>query len=444
MSGRWVLDAVALLGASKTVILRHVSVRTRQLEIYKKTSSLAKAIESQASRVTLPSKAATALAKRSKKYEAQYSTATGKSRSTVQISLPSSGSVRGHSRSELNHEILQQDHFYERSEDNSTSQPVPSKALDIQQEEAKGVPLPDGTIPPVEGTDDQPESGADVFYDRSQDGTAKQPFVIEEQSRAPKLETLDDNSILDNGLEIGHPRDGQGQELQRHPGTQIPAELAEPPPSKAPIQHGVLHEEPDLRMSQEKDVDYSRASGSSPAVSSLPHVKLPKVTQATQTSLGHVPESDMNQDVYYSFRSEDDDNTTLGAQAALQEEPVSNEMYSEIFHSPRVAKLLGAKRKGDLGAKSSNHDGPQSFAQRFDGRKTNPVKDVNRDTSTTPNLMDRGSEAEPEREMPETLHSAVPETDNDVQQLAADIAEEAHVDASEAQNVRDSAPFAEL
>ncbi|MCJ1383590.1 hypothetical protein MMC17_006704 [Xylographa soralifera] len=402
-----------------------------EFDNYKKTSSLAKVIETQASKMTHTAKAATVLAGRLNEHRSRYSTVPEKSRSIIQTSLSSSESVRGHSGNEWNHEGLQQDHFYRRSEDNSANQPVPREALDIQQEEAKETPLPDGTIPMVEVTDGRLESGRDVFSALSQSAPRDQPLATGQQSHVLKLGALGRSSALNGGQKMTEPQAGEARELQRQSEAQIPAQPAEPPPNKAPAQHDALFEESELAIDQEKDVYYSRASESSPVFSSLPRVKIPKVTKATQASCDNVPDSEINQDVYYSSRSEDDSNNVLGVRAELQKEPVSDEMYSEIFHNPRVAKLLGGRRKGNLGANSLNLPGPQ----RLDSEQTKTVKEVNSDTLITQDLMDGEVAAKSKPEIPQAPNSAIPEKDNDVHQLVADIAREAQMDASEAQNI---------
>ena len=440
MSGRWLLDAMILFGASKRVISRHVSLRKSQLDTYKKTSSLAKAIERQTSRVTLTAKAATVLSGRLNEHGSRYSTVPEKSRSTIQTPLSSRESVRGHSGRELNLEGLQQEHFYKRSEDNSTSQPVLSKSLDVQQEEAKETPLPDGTIPLVEGTDGRREVVKDGLSDPSQSATPWQPLATEEQSHALKSEDPSRSSILDGGQKMTQPRADKVREIQRQSESQIPAQPAEPPLHKASAQHGALPGAPELTTDQEKDVYYLRTSGSSPVLSSLPRVKLPKVSEATQASCDHVPDSGINQDVYYSSRSDGNNNNTLEVRAEQEKEPVSDKIYSEIFQSPRVAKLLSGKQKGSLAANSLNLD----RTQKLDREKTKKVRGVDSDTSTNPNLMDGETEAKPKRQMPVALNSGTLEEDDDIRQPAANIAGEAQMDTSEAQNVRKSAPSAEL
>lgn len=64
MSGRRLLDAAALLKASRGVVAKHLTLRQQQLESYNKTSSVSKAVKSQTDRVTLTVKAASVLAER--------------------------------------------------------------------------------------------------------------------------------------------------------------------------------------------------------------------------------------------------------------------------------------------------------------------------------------------------------------------------------------------
>jgi aarF domain-containing kinase len=64
MAGRRLLDAAKLLHATRTVAKQHLALRSEQLDVYNKTSSLARAVKSQTDRVTLTAQAAIELAKR--------------------------------------------------------------------------------------------------------------------------------------------------------------------------------------------------------------------------------------------------------------------------------------------------------------------------------------------------------------------------------------------
>jgi aarF domain-containing kinase len=62
MAGKRLLDIAALVNASRGVAQKHVALRTRQLEMWNKTSSVAKAVKSQTDRVTETANAASFLA----------------------------------------------------------------------------------------------------------------------------------------------------------------------------------------------------------------------------------------------------------------------------------------------------------------------------------------------------------------------------------------------
>ena len=64
MSGRRLLDAIQFLNATKSVAGKHLAVRQRQLDLFTRTSSLTKGIQSQAEGLILSAQAAAALARR--------------------------------------------------------------------------------------------------------------------------------------------------------------------------------------------------------------------------------------------------------------------------------------------------------------------------------------------------------------------------------------------
>ncbi|KAJ5980046.1 hypothetical protein N7481_007344 [Penicillium waksmanii] len=64
MSGRRLLDTVQFLNVSKTIALKHLGIRQRQLDVYTRTSSLTKGIKAQTDGLILTAQAAAALARR--------------------------------------------------------------------------------------------------------------------------------------------------------------------------------------------------------------------------------------------------------------------------------------------------------------------------------------------------------------------------------------------
>ena len=64
MAGKRLLDATQLFNATRNIAKQHVRIRTEQLDVWSKTSTVGKAAKNQTDRVTLTAQAATALARR--------------------------------------------------------------------------------------------------------------------------------------------------------------------------------------------------------------------------------------------------------------------------------------------------------------------------------------------------------------------------------------------
>jgi aarF domain-containing kinase len=64
MSGKRLLDAIQFLNVAKSVALKHVALRQRQLDVYTQTSSLTKGAKRQIDNIILTAQAAAALARR--------------------------------------------------------------------------------------------------------------------------------------------------------------------------------------------------------------------------------------------------------------------------------------------------------------------------------------------------------------------------------------------
>ena len=60
MAGRRLIDAAKLFNASRSIVKQHINLRSQQLDVYSKTSILAKTVKNQTDRVTLTAKAAVA------------------------------------------------------------------------------------------------------------------------------------------------------------------------------------------------------------------------------------------------------------------------------------------------------------------------------------------------------------------------------------------------
>lgn len=127
MSGKRVLDALALLSVSRRIAVKHFDIRLSQAKVHAQTSSILKSIRNQGLPV--------------------LATAVSRFASSQSSSNPKKQGI-------------QQDHFYTRSEKNSPAQPAPTDDLDVAQAKSRSIPLPDGTIPPEDAPAGQRLPGA--------------------------------------------------------------------------------------------------------------------------------------------------------------------------------------------------------------------------------------------------------------------------------------------
>lgn len=135
---------------------------------------------------------------------------------------------------------------------------------------------------------------------------------------------------------------------QRQSESQIPSMSAEPPtreidrPDESEAAQG-----PEFGVEQERDVFHQPPNTSSPVLSALPRIRLPKIAGDVQGGDPHVPQK-LNADVFYSCKklSEED----LAHQSDAIDEELLPEGVEHLFHSPRAAKLLNPKAKSGLGS----------------------------------------------------------------------------------------------
>lgn len=282
MSGRRILDAVALLRATKNVAYNHFAIRYSQAELYSRTSSLTKAF---AQRYPIVSSLA-----------------------SQQFSQTSFNSKQ---------QELNQDLHYEKSQEHGRSGLSEEGGIEVEQKKADRYPLPDGTIPPKNSPIGQEQGDAETFNKR----TVDRQTPLEESGVNP---TSSQQSSIPTPK--GKPLSSEEAKLaQRASEGQIPSRSAEPPTA-----------DNDFAVDQEKDVYYQPPDSTSPVLSALPRVKVPKTENDVQAGDGQI-----NADVYYS-----------GANGKA--EP-TEEQLEQLFHTPRAARLLGKKDKYMPGGKKSFH-----------------------------------------------------------------------------------------
>ena len=424
MTGRRLLDAAVIIKASRGVASKHVTLRKHQLDSYSRTSSLAKAVKSQTDRVSLTVKAALALRQRFNEQGPGFSTAaSSREDPTGDKPIPSQNSVEGANGSVSAKQEVPQDLFYQRSRDNAPAGPPPNGALSVKQEKAQGHPLPDGFTT-------QPSNASLSTHDKE--------VSSELQPADPVKDPLEDPEGREQGLRptssgrtsIPEPAVSrttlsadQSKKSQRQAEKQIPSLAAEPPSAKASVleaREGPESEDPTISVSQEQDSFYNPPTSSRPVLSALPRVKLPRVTEDAQETDEHVHDTHINQDVYYTTTPKDQEQSVAGSQAVPPQEQLPEEAYSEIFHSPRVAKMMRGQPAQNSTTKSTQlpHDENSPVKQSTTAEESDQVESSTR-TSTQDRLHAFNAQSDTA-----TTSTSEQGGDHEVHRLAADIAKD--------------------
>ncbi len=283
MSGKRILDAIALFNVSRNIAVKHFDIRVGQAKLYGQSSSVVKAIRKQGLPVL-----ATAVSR------------FASSRSSSQ--RPEEG--------------IQQDHFYKPSVENSTADAAPSEDLGVAQAEASRDSLPDGTIPPH----DSPigaDGGDGMTYHKVPTGETAQHPVESEGARDLHFQSSTKPN-LPGSSPIDPLTPDQARKAQRQSEDQIPAQVAETPSAE------------EFGVEQEQDIFYQPPDSVSPVLSALPRVRVPKTENDVQEGDSHI-EPGINADVYYH--------------GSKREDEPSEEQLSQIFHNPRNARSFAQKAK---------------------------------------------------------------------------------------------------
>jgi aarF domain-containing kinase len=393
MAGRRLVDAAKLFNASRSVAQKHIALRSNQWDAYNKTSSLAKAVKNQTDRVTLTAAAAIALSQRFSEEAPSYAKAAAKratdSQWAQQADIPRRDTVKRETPVDGVREGLDQDHHYDRSGQNSAQAPPPTEELEVQQKKAPRSPLPDGTIPSQGLTLEQEEKGQDTS-ERPVHEPPKEPLAEDqgEQIRH-KNEGVKPVESTETTIPLpGNPRGASTQTAET-----IPAHANDP--QQAPTSPQIE----ELQKGHDRDVFYSRSVESQPTTSSQPQSQIPRTSGTTQQSDEHVADKQINQDVFY--------NPPKPGQGQV-EENLPEGINTDVFHSKRVARMLGSdpfSRKEYAERKSSGrHPLDDRSAPKSSGRHPlddRPVPSVQQQIPplTQPNPMQEAQSTTTSKEM---------------------------------------------
>ncbi|KAF7957222.1 hypothetical protein EAE96_002811 [Botrytis aclada] len=420
MAGKRILDLAALFNASRGVAQKHIALKTRQIDVYNRTSTLARAVRHQTDRLTETAKAASFLASRLNdnvpEWTKEATDYTTSSQSNDSGPIPSRKSTKEQEHTTEKKEGLEQDHFYEKSELNSSVNPIPKKDLHVQQEKAKNYPLPDGTIPPQNADIDTAELNADTNSIRPKAG--------------PKLDPIDSEGLhpaASHASTIPIPKTkplsaDSARRIQREHERQIPSVTAD----------AIGHSNNPLEEGHDEDSFYDRSRHTSPTLSSLPRAKIPKHTSDIQENDQHLKDNAINSDTF----SETVDRTKPipSFESVPEQEQLPEGINTDLFHSPRVARLLGGKtqgsKKGTLGLK---------------GVKDTPVDQTQLARNKDQDTFNVHSSVQAEPTTPDSPLKSVVKTprqnDEGIEKLAADISKESSNDTLQLEKASQPAPY---
>ncbi len=414
MAGRRLLDAAKLLNASRSVAKQHIALRSQQLDVYSRTSTLAKAVKDQTDRVTLTAKAAAALAQRFNEPAPSYTNFAAQKEQQTQRqdgSVPRSDSVTGESTAEVPKEGLEQDHHYDRSTDNSPAQPLPKGELGIKQEEPDSSPLPDGTIPPADSKIHSVPSGKDTYGERPQTEPLREPLSGEQQGDKEGLRPVESgaSTIPIPAADKYHHSADETRKLQRQAEFHMPSLTAQPQAHTTPADNkGLL-------AGHDNDVYYEPSSDSQEQYSSLPRAKIPKHTGNTQGIDEHIKGSQMNPDVFYSPKGKQQKQQA----EEHEQDDVPEGINVDVFRTTKVSKMLGGKHyKGakDRVQKVEAIQWPPADRKTIVAEQEQGRLDIRQSIAT--------SSANPEQIAYQPSSTKPLQSEEDVHSLAADIAKD--------------------
>lgn len=312
MSGKRILDAMALFRASRNIATKHFDIRLSQVDVYTKTSSIFKAARTRAPPV---------LAAAAQSFSQSVAQAA-KTQDTVDH-IPNVGAASG-TVSSASRDGVKQDHLYKRSERNAAVDPVPEQDLDITQKRAQREPLPDGTIPPRDRLVNAERGDPESFNQRPLTEEGQHPT----QDDAAHLDVNASNQSTIPEPSVQKPMSSEdAMQAQRQSESQIPRRAADPPEPEDDISS-------EFSVEQEQDIFYQPPDSTSPVLSALPRMRVPKIANDVQAGDSHIPQG-LNADVYYSGNKD--------AETGREEDELSEEQLAQIFNSPRIARMLGNK-----------------------------------------------------------------------------------------------------
>ena len=378
MSGKRLLDVAAIFNASRSVVQKHAALRSRQLDVYSRTSTLARAVKSQSDRVTETVKAVSILAGRLNEgppkwmsedvsagekadvrgsytadghfservraaserladgeHKARHADDEGEFevKQTEASEQPLPDGTIPTSRSEVERRLQANEHPAASTSSPTTAQSTMKEhkqensarsngELKVTQAEATEQPLPDGTIPVAKKEIEQKiQANRDALSKFESTETMATPQTAKFRP-APWAQTIHYKNSLSSS---------QRREAQRNSESQIPSRAADYDNYKDPLEEG-----------HDKDSFYHKSEHVSQDLSSLPRMKIPKHISDVQEIDEHISVKGINSDSF-SDNLQHPPSKTVAQAIPEQDQDLPEGINTDIFHSPRVAKILGGR-----------------------------------------------------------------------------------------------------
>ncbi|TVY65681.1 Protein ABC1-like protein [Lachnellula suecica] len=317
MAGKRLLDLAAIFNASRGVAQKHVALRTRQIDVYNRTSTLARAVRNQTDRVTETVKAASFLASRLNENAPTWASDTADEKKGTAgdgESIPRKESTKGEPDTGMKGG-LEQDHHYDRS----------SAGRGIGGPAGKGGSISSSrwNYPPAEADERAAPIDDAVISVRPQDEPHKEPLgndgLKPTTSGASTIPLPEKKPLSSESAKIA----------QRNSEFQIPSRTADAYDSSVSSSR---------KEGRDEETFNKPSTHTSAELSSLPRVKIPKHPSDAQGS-GKAGDGTLNPDTFYS---------TGKSESAVETEPeeIPEGINTAVFHSSRIARSLGGRTQG--------------------------------------------------------------------------------------------------
>ncbi|KAF9734081.1 hypothetical protein PMIN03_003097 [Paraphaeosphaeria minitans] len=444
MAGRRLIDAAKLLNASTGIAKQHLKLRSQQLDVFTKTSSLARAAKNQTDRLTLTLEAARVLSQRLNEEAPNYASAAVRQATGSQhTDGPRRENAKGETPREEPKTGVEQDHHYDQSAKNTKAAPPADGELGVRQEDAERAPLPDGTILSAGVTLEDETRGQDTFSERPVPKAPKAPLA---EGHHAKLR--DDEGMRPVGSRAstipmsGKPAGASGAKImaademgaQHEQSDQIPSHANEPyHPSSAPrVQQ--------LQEGHDRDVFYSRSVESKPTSSPPPKTQIPRYGETHQQSDVHVRDEQMNPDVYYSVAEPEQEQMQredIPQRIAVPEqESVPEGINTDVFLTTRYKKMLGGnpyKQKPRLDLKGAART-PLDHTKIAQGHDQD-LFNVRRSEESQPSRPEEPLPQAHQQQTPPTQSAQPAISEKEMHELASQLAKDAEAAASPASEI---------